>query len=77
MLFEFNENQKHERIRLLYKNNFERIKGLILKFGDKPSLEDIASIDPELENHINNNMLFLKEINRGIANNTITFNNIK
>lgn len=74
---EFNNNNSLNKIRNLYKTNFEHIKTLINKYGYKQAIEDISNINLDLKQGILENLLLLKEINKGIIKGIIKINDIK
>lgn len=63
-------------IKELYKNNFDKIKNLIKKFGTKSAVEDISNLDTSLSSKISNNILFLKEINHAISTKKLKLENL-
>ena len=74
---EFNTNPKYDKIRNLYKVNFELITKLIHKSNAKLAIEDISKIDGSLSNEIIANRLLLKEINGAILKQEFTLKDIK
>jgi hypothetical protein len=70
---EFLVSSEFSGIRVLYKTNFERIVGLIEKFGNSPAIEDIANMgDGRLRERVYAHLVFLRQINNAIKDRDLT-----
>jgi hypothetical protein len=74
---EFNNKSEYADIRELYKNNFDEIVLFIKRSNPKLAVEDIAAIDGRLREKIITSILLVKEINRAIDQQELSFSDIK
>jgi hypothetical protein len=76
-IYEFNNKPELADVRQLYKNNFDRVVYFIERSSPKLAVKDIAGLNSMLAKQILSNTLFLKEINKAIAQNQLTLDTIK
>ena len=74
---EFNSKPEYEKIRELYKNNFDKIMFFIERANSKLAIEDIAGLDSKLTQSILDNSPLLQQINKAISKMELTLNDIK
>ncbi|MDO5616847.1 MAG: hypothetical protein Q4G16_11695 [Cruoricaptor ignavus] len=74
-LEEFNSKPLYNELREFYKENFDKIKEILMS-GNKTPLEDISIIDKDVERLVLSNQLFLKQFNRGIFEDKIKLEDI-
>lgn len=73
---EFNSKPELAEIRVLYKLNFDTIKGYIQKTGHKLAVEEISNLDNTLKKIILDNILLLQQINKAISTHELNTNGI-
>lgn len=74
---EFNSKPEFDRVRTIYKNNFDKIALFISKTNPRSAIEDIAGLDSNSTQVMFDNMHLFQEINRAIAQQSLTQNDIK
>ena len=76
---EFNTSDKLVAVRKLYKDHFDRIALYIKNTNPRTAIEDIANINPSLNDIIyeNDNFFLLQQINTAIKNGVLSKDDIK
>lgn len=74
---EFNTKPEFDKVRMIYKNNFDKIVLFIAKSNPRSAIEDIASFDSKSAQVMFDDMLLFQEVNRAIAQQNLTLNDIK
>ena len=75
-IHEFNSKPEYEKIRQLYRLNFDKIVSFIEYTNPRLAIEDISNIDKNLGKIVMDNRLLLIEINTAINQQELTSKDI-